>query len=90
MLWNESSALIYGFRQDLALFTCLSKLTLCLKASRSSVVSESDFAMTGTTFTTSESFLRTTISIGLRLNSMLIHRFPLPLILQLIEIQTYE
>lgn len=38
-----------------------------LKARRSSRVRESDLAITGTTFTTSESFLRTTMSIGLRL-----------------------
>ena len=43
------------------------KLTLCLNARRSSIVSESDLAMTGTTLTTSESFLRTRMSSGLRL-----------------------
>jgi hypothetical protein len=45
-----------------------SVLTLCLKASRSSKVRESDFAITGTTLTTSESFWRTTMSIGFRLD----------------------
>ena len=42
-------------------------LTRCLKASRSSKVKESDLAMTGTTLTTSESFLSTTISMGFNL-----------------------
>jgi hypothetical protein len=32
------------------------------------MVSESDFAMTGTTLTTSESFFNTTISIGFKLD----------------------
>jgi len=39
------------------------KLTLSLKAALSSSVNESDLAMTGTTLTTSESFLRTMRSI---------------------------
>ena len=47
-----------------------SSLIRSLKASRSSRVRESDLAMTGTTLTTSESFLSTTMSIGLRLQSM--------------------
>lgn len=38
-----------------------------LKAARSSMVRESDLAITGTTLTTSESFFKTTMSIGLRL-----------------------
>jgi hypothetical protein len=37
-----------------------------LKALRSSKVRESDLAMTGTTLTTSESFFRTTMSIGFK------------------------
>ena len=48
-----------------------SSLMRSLKARRSSRVRESDLAMTGTTLTTSESFLRTTISIGLRLGGEL-------------------
>ena len=47
-----------------------SSLIRSLKARRSSSVRESDFAMTGTTLTTSESFLSTTMSIGLRLISI--------------------
>lgn len=42
-------------------------LTLILKAARSSKVKASDLAMTGTTLTTSESFFKTTMSMGLRL-----------------------
>lgn len=47
-----------------------SSLILSLNAARSSSVRESDLAMTGTTLTTSESFLRTTISMGLSLLRM--------------------
>jgi hypothetical protein len=52
---------VHGERKKNAIFT------LCLKASLSSGVNESDLAMTGTTLTTSESFLSTTISIGFKL-----------------------
>jgi hypothetical protein len=45
-----------------------SSLMRSLNACRSSKVRESDLAITGTTLTTSESFLRTTISIGFRLD----------------------
>ncbi len=38
-----------------------------LNSMRSSRVSESDLAITGTTLTTSESFFNTTMSMGLRL-----------------------
>lgn len=38
-----------------------------MNASRSSIVSESALAITGTTLTTSDNFLRTTISIGFKL-----------------------
>ena len=54
-------------RVHLRLWKANSSLMRSLKAWRSSRVRESDFAMTGTTLTTSESFLRTTISMGLRL-----------------------
>ena len=45
--------------------------TLCLKAWRSASVRESDLAMTGTTLTTSDSFFRTTMSMGFRLKILL-------------------
>jgi len=41
-----------------------------LKVTRSSIVRESDLAMTGTTLTTSESFLSTAMSIGFSLKIM--------------------
>jgi hypothetical protein len=47
-------------------------VTLCLKAARSSKVKASDLAMTGTTLTTSESFFKTTISMGFKLNQKLL------------------
>lgn len=47
------------------LWNANSSLILSLKAWRSSSVSVSAFAMTGTTLTTSDSFLRTTMSMGL-------------------------
>ena len=46
---------------------CCVFITLSLNALRSSKVRESDLAMTGTTLTTSESFFKTTMSIGLSL-----------------------
>lgn len=59
---SSSSSLSYGY--IFKLWKANSSLILTLKASRSSRVKESDLAITGTTLTTSESFLRTTISIG--------------------------
>ena len=71
---SSSSPLSYGY--IFRLWKLNSSLILSLKASRSSRVNESDFAITGTTFTTSESFLRTTISIGFKLSwkSVIGHR----------------
>ena len=62
---SSSSSLSYGY--ILRLWKANSSLILALNSWRSSRVRESDFAMTGTTLTTSESFLRTTISIGFNL-----------------------
>lgn len=78
MLWKASSALIYKIHVHSGYRKCqrkrkLLKHTRCLKASRSSIVNESDLAMTGTTLTTSESFLSTTTSMGFSLSGTLVN-----------------
>lgn len=62
---SSSSSLSYGY--IFKLWKLNSSLILSLKACRSSRVSESALAITGTTLTTSDNFFRTTMSIGLRL-----------------------
>ena len=65
---SSSSSLSYGYMRRL--WNANSSRMRALNSIRSSRVRESDFAITGTTLTTSESFLRTTISMGLRLHAI--------------------